>query len=90
MGKGLFQIFQGISSMVVRMRRSRPCCSFKIRSPIIREFLAELLGKKIGTIASLLLYNTGTYVLVMFGCSSLAQSVLSLQTKGGTHSTVWG
>ena len=89
MGIGLFQIFQGISSMAVRMGRRRSCCSFKIRSPIIREFLAELLGKKIGTMLSLL-YNTGTYVLVMFGCSSLAQSVLSLQTKGGTHSTVWG
>ena len=75
--------------MAVRMGRRRSCCSFKIRSPIIREFLAELLGKKIGTMLSLL-YNTGTYVLVMFGCSSLAQSVLSLQTKGGTHSTVWG
>jgi len=50
-------------------------CTFRIRSPILREFLAEFLG---------------TFVLVTFGCASIAQSVLSLQNKGDFFSINWG
>ncbi|TRY95410.1 hypothetical protein DNTS_000415 [Danionella cerebrum] len=38
-----------------------------LRKDIIREFLAELLG---------------TFVLILFGCGSVAQTVLSRETKG--------
>jgi len=50
-------------------------CSFKIRSPVLREFLAEFLG---------------TFILVLFGNSSIAQSVLSLNNKGDFFAINWG
>lgn len=50
-------------------------CSCRIRSTIIREFLAEFLG---------------TFVLVVFGTASIAQSVLSLRTKGNFFTINWG
>jgi len=50
-------------------------CSPRIRSPILREFLAEFLG---------------TFVLVLFGNCSIAQSVLSLSSKGDFFSINWG
>lgn len=52
------------------------CCpSWKITSPAAREFLAEC---------------SGTFILVVFGCGSIAQSVLSLGTKGDFFSINWG
>lgn len=49
--------------------------SVKISSSLVREFLAEFLG---------------TFVLVLFGAGSSAQSVLSLGQKGGSFSLSWG
>jgi len=50
-------------------------CSFRLRSPVLREFLAEFLG---------------TFVLVTLGTASMAQSALSLETKGKFFSINWG
>jgi len=47
----------------------------KIQNIFIREFLAEFLG---------------TFVLVVFGSASIAQSVLSLTSKGNFFSINWG
>jgi len=52
------------------------CCpSWRITSPALREFLSE---------------GFGTFILVVFGCGSIAQSVLSLQNKGDFFSINWG
>ncbi|XP_023336662.1 aquaporin-7 [Eurytemora carolleeae] len=50
-------------------------CSPRIRSPLLREFLAEFLG---------------TFILVLFGTGSIAQSVLSLNNKGDFFAINWG
>jgi len=58
------------------MAKKGGCCpTFKIRSPLIREFLAEFLG---------------TFLLVVFGAGSVAQAVLSLGQKGNFFSINWG
>jgi len=57
------------------MAKTIECCRFRIENIFIREFLAEFLG---------------TFVLVTFGNGSVAQSVLSLQTKGNFFSINWG
>jgi len=57
------------------MGKKQSSCSCKIRSIFTREFIAEFLG---------------TFVLVAFGAASIAQSVLSLRTKGNFFSINWG
>lgn len=57
------------------MGRKQQGCSCKIQNVFVREFLAEFLG---------------TFVLVTFGTASIAQSVLSLRTKGSFFSINWG
>merc|ERR1712110_1204559 len=47
----------------------------RVTSPGAREFLAE---------------GGGTFLLVVFGCGSIAQSVLSLGLKGDFFSINWG
>lgn len=54
---------------------AKSTCSPRIRSPVVREFLAEFLG---------------TFILVLFGNASVAQSVLSLQHKGDFFAINWG
>jgi len=56
-------------------KQSSGACSCRIRSTLVREFLAEFLG---------------TFVLVAFGTASIAQSVLSLRTKGNFFTINWG
>jgi len=59
-------------------KKAGGCCSsqaFKVTSPAAREFLAEC---------------GGTFLLVVFGCGSIAQSVLSLGLKGDFFSINWG
>jgi len=54
------------------------CCSaqsMRITNPAVREFLAEC---------------GGTFLLVVFGCGSIAQSTLSLGLKGDFFSINWG
>lgn len=51
------------------------CGSFRVTNPSLREFLAECAG---------------TLVLIVFGCGSIAQSVLSLGLKGDFFSINWG
>jgi len=54
------------------------CCSasaMRVTSPAAREFLAEC---------------GGTFLLVVFGCGSIAQSTLSLGIKGDFFSINWG
>ena len=58
----------------------------RIRSIVVREFLAEFLGMYLHC-NNILTDNvchlvSGTFVLVVFGTASIAQSVLSLRTKG--------
>jgi len=56
-------------------KKRSSCCSFKITSSTTREFLAEFLG---------------TFILVVFGAGSVAQSVLSLGQKGDFFAINWG
>ena len=67
-------------------------CSCRIRSTIVREFLAEFLGltKYIENRITFYIRLAGTFVLVAFGTASIAQSVLSLKTKGNFFTINWG
>jgi len=58
----------------IKKQRSR-CGWWRVTSPWARDFLAE---------------TAGTLVLVVFGCGSIAQSVLSLGLKGDFFSINWG
>ena len=54
----------------------------RIRSIVVREFLAEFLGMYNILTDNVYHLVSGTFVLVVFGTASIAQSVLSLRTKG--------
>ena len=62
---------------------------------MVREFLAEFLGIILSSQLSILKFVerehfAGTFVLVVFGTASIAQSVLSLRTKGNFLTINWG
>ena len=98
-------------------------CSCRIRSTMVREFLAEFLGNISiqyqnlihtlildafstseyhwsliinilhvlkGALNKMFVMMAGTFVLVCFGTASIAQSVLSLRTKGDFFTINWG
>ena len=65
-------------------------CGMKIENTFVREFLAEFLGIITFIKQYLCYWNAGTFVLVSFGMGSVAQSALSLQTKGNFLSINWG
>lgn len=63
------------------MGRMRSICNFRIKNNVMREFLAEYLGKRSQVITSHDVLP-GTALLVVFGSASVAQSVLSLHNSG--------
>ena len=74
------------------MAKKRSGCSFRIRSPCVREFLAETIGmwRVTWSVDTDDDDNSGTYILVLFGAGSIAQSTLSLGHKGDFFSINWG
>ena len=72
------------------MGRMRSICNFRIRNNVMREFLAEYLGKRSQVITSHDPHLPGTALLVVFGSASVAQSVLSLHNSGDFLSTSLG
>ena len=85
--------------------RRHCCCTFRIQNKVTREFLAEFLGKhsqQLSTFHLKLQYRVtsnqvvnltmflGTTILVIIGNGSIAQSVLSLNTKGNFFSVNFG
>jgi len=57
------------------MDKKRRCGSWRVRKPWLREFIAELLG---------------TFVLILIGNGSVAQSTFSIGSKGTFFSVNWG
>ena len=62
----------------------------RVTSPGAREFLAECGGEAEARAQAVSTNFSGTFLLVVFGCGSIAQSVLSLGLKGDFFSINWG
>ena len=74
------------------MAKKKSGCSFRIRSPCVREFLAETIGmiRDFWSFETDMVNDSGTFILVLFGAGSIAQSTLSLGHKGDFFSINWG
>jgi hypothetical protein len=81
---------ENVNRNKVTMGKKQQGCSCKIRNIFVREFLAEFLGRKDSEKYVLIVSLSGIFVLVTFGTASIAQSVLSLRTKGSFFSINWG
>ena len=82
------------------MGHAKSFCKYSISNSVVREFLAEFLGEYLGYIYSFSIGAnfrsinpfsfSGTFMLVVFGSASVAQTVLSLQNYGDFLSINWG